>query len=64
MFADEPPKADVFMGHSFPRFNSAQTSPGISATTSGWKPLEAHNGNVNNYQVRYHRIQLPVFGAQ
>jgi hypothetical protein len=62
--AQEFPKADVFLGYSFLRYNSAQTIPAFTANggigTFGWNftdqiGLEAelggyHNGNVNNYQ--------------
>jgi opacity protein-like surface antigen len=64
VFAEETPKADVFMGYSFLRFNSAQTIPAFTMNggigTFAWNfgdhlGLEAelggyHNGNVNNYQ--------------
>jgi hypothetical protein len=58
------PKADLFIGYSFLRYNSAQTIPAFTANggigTFAWNfnryiALEAelggyHNGNVNNYQ--------------
>jgi len=64
MYAQEGPKADLFLGYSFLRYNSAQTIPAFTANggigTFGWNfndniGLEAelggyHNGNVNNYQ--------------
>ena len=60
---DEGPKADLFIGYSFLRYNSAQTIPAFTANggvgTFAWNfnnhiALEAelagyHNGNVNNY---------------
>jgi len=62
-FAQDVPKADVFFGYSFLRYNSAQTVPAFTANggigTFGWNfsdhiALESelggyHNGNVNNY---------------
>jgi opacity protein-like surface antigen len=64
VYAQEGPKADLFLGYSFVRYNSAQTIPAFTANggiaTFGWNfsdhlALEAelggyHNGNVNNYQ--------------
>ena len=61
---EAPPKADLFFGYSFLRYNSAQTIPAFTANggigTFAWNfndhiGLEAelggyHNGNVNNYQ--------------
>jgi hypothetical protein len=58
------PQADVFLGYSFLRFNSAQTIPAFTANggigTFGWSfnqhfGLEAelggyHNGNINDHQ--------------
>src|SRR4051812_993017 len=63
LVAQEVPKADLFFGYSFLRYNSAQTIPAFTANggvgTFGWNfnnhiALEAelggyHNGNVNNY---------------
>jgi len=63
LVAQDVPKADVFFGYSFLRFNSAQTIPAFTANgglgTLAWDinnhvALEAelggyHNGNVNNY---------------
>jgi hypothetical protein len=63
-FAQEGPKADLFFGYSFLRYNSAQTIPAFTANggigTFAWNfnnhiAMEAelggyHNGNVNNYQ--------------
>lgn len=62
--AQEGPKADLFFGYSFIRYNSAQTIPAFTANggigTFAWNftdniGLEAelggyHNGNVNGYQ--------------
>ena len=62
-FAQEGPKADLFLGYSFLRYNSAQTIPAFTANggvgTFAWNfndniGVEAelggyHNGNVNNY---------------
>ncbi len=62
--AQEGPKADLFLGYSFVRYNSAQTIPAFTANggigTFAWNfndyiGFEAelggyHNGNVNNYQ--------------
>lgn len=62
--AQEGGKADLFMGYSFVRYNSAQTIPAFTANggigTFAWNftdyiGMEAelggyHNGNVNNYQ--------------
>ncbi len=64
MYAQEGPKADLFLGYSFVRYNSAQTIPAFTANgglaTLGWNfndhlALEAelggyHNGNVNSFQ--------------
>jgi len=61
--AQDVPKADLFFGYSFLRYNSAQTIPAFTANggigTFAWNfnnhiGLEAelggyHNGNVNNY---------------
>jgi hypothetical protein len=63
-FAQEAPKADLFVGYSFLRYNSAQTIPAFTANggvaTLGlnfnrYIGLEFefggyHNGNVNNHQ--------------
>ena len=63
-FAQDGPKADLFFGYSFLRYNSAQTIPAFTANggvgTFAWNfnnnlGVEAelggyHNGNVNNYQ--------------
>jgi hypothetical protein len=63
VFAQEGPKADLFLGYSFLRYNSAQTIPAFTANggagTFAWNfsdhiGLEAelggyHNGNVNDY---------------
>jgi opacity protein-like surface antigen len=63
-YAADGPQADVFLGYSFLRYNSAQTIPAFTANggigTFGWNftrhiGLEAefggyHNGNVNNHQ--------------
>ena len=62
--ADESPQADLFLGYSFVRYNSAQTIPSFTSNggigTLAWNfndyiGIEAefggyHNGNVNNYQ--------------
>ena len=62
--AQEGGKADLFLGYSFVRYNSAQTIPAFTANgglgTFAWNlndyiGIEAelggyHNGNVNNYQ--------------
>lgn len=62
--AQEVPKADLFFGYSFLRYNSAQTVPAFTANggvgTFAWNfndyiGFESelggyHNGNVNNYQ--------------
>ena len=64
VYAQDAPKADLFLGYSFVRYNSAQTIPAFTANggvgTLGWNfnnhlAVEAelggyHNGNVNNYQ--------------
>jgi hypothetical protein len=61
--AQDVPKADLFFGYSFLRYNSAQTIPAFTANggvgTLGWNfnnhiALEAelggyHNGNVNDF---------------
>jgi len=61
--AQDTPKADLFLGYSFLRYNSAQTVPAFTANgglgTFGWNfnneiALEAelggyHNGNVHDY---------------
>jgi len=63
-YAADEPRADLFLGYSFLRYNSAQTIPAFTANgglgTFGWNfnrhiGLEAefggyHNGNVNNHQ--------------
>lgn len=64
LLGQEVPKADLFFGYSFLRYNSAQTIPAFTANggigTFAWNfgdhlGLEAelggyHNGNVKNYQ--------------
>lgn len=64
VFAQEGPKADLFFGYSFVRYNSAQTIPAFTANgglgTFAWNftdhlGVEAelggyHNGNINGYQ--------------
>lgn len=76
-FAQEAPKADVFLGYTFVRFNSAQTIPAFSANggigTFAWNfnnnlAVEAqlggvHNGNVNNYQFDTTAFQY-LFGPR
>jgi opacity protein-like surface antigen len=61
---EDTPKADLFLGYSLLRYNSAQTIPAFSANggigTFAWNfnqhfAVEAelggyHNGNVNNFQ--------------
>ena len=61
--AQENPKADLFFGYSFLRYNSAQTIPAFTANggigTFAWNfnnhiAFESelggyHNGNVNNF---------------
>src|SRR5262249_12427986 len=63
-YAADGPKADLFLGYSFLRYNSAQTIPAFTANggigTFGWNftphfALEAeiggyHNGNINNHE--------------
>jgi len=63
VYAQEGPRADLFFGYSFLRYNSAQTIPAFTANgglaTFAWNfnnhlAVEAelggyHNGNVNNY---------------
>ena len=65
MFAQDVPKADLFVGYSFLRANSAQTIPAFTAnggiSTFGWNfgdhfAMEAelggyHNGNINNKHI-------------
>lgn len=62
--SDESPKADLFLGYSFLRYNSAQTIPAFTANgglaTFAWNfnqhiGFEAelggyHNGNINNHE--------------
>ena len=64
LIAQEVPKADLFFGYSFLRYNSAQTIPAFTANggigTFAWNfndhiAMEAelggyHNGNVNGFQ--------------
>ena len=64
LMAQDFPKADLFFGYSFVRYNSAQTIPAFTANgglgTFAWNftnhiAMEAelgghHNGNVNDYQ--------------
>ena len=63
-FGQEVPKADLFFGYSFLRYNSAQTVPAFTANggigTFAWNftsvlGLEGelggyHNGNINNHE--------------
>lgn len=63
VFAQDVPKADLFFGYSFVRYNSAQTIPAFTANGglgtfafnfNNHIAMEAelggyHNGNVNNY---------------
>jgi opacity protein-like surface antigen len=63
-YAAEGPKADLFLGYSFVRYNSAQTIPaftangGLGTFALNFNPLLAfeaelggyHNGNINNHQ--------------
>jgi hypothetical protein len=65
VYAQEAPKADLFIGYSFQRYNSAQTIPAFTANgglgTFAWNfnnhiAAEAelggyHNGNINNKQL-------------
>jgi opacity protein-like surface antigen len=64
VYAGEGPQADVFLGYSFVRFNSAQTIPAFTANggvgTFGWNFTQYiageaefggyHNGNVNSHE--------------
>ncbi len=64
-YAQDAPKADLFLGYSFVRYNSAQTIPAFTANggmgTFAWNftnhlAIEAelggyHNGNIHNVQL-------------
>lgn len=64
VYAADAPQADLFLGYSFVRYNSAQTVPAFTANgglgTFAWNfnqhlAFEAeiggyHNGNINNHQ--------------
>lgn len=77
MYAQEGPKADLFFGYSFVRYNSAQTIPAFTANgaigTFAWNftdnlGVEAqlggiHNGNVNSYQFDTTAFQY-LFGPR
>lgn len=77
VYAQEGPKADLFFGYSFVRYNSAQTIPAFTANggigTLAWNfndyiGVEAqlggvHNGNVNNYQFDTTAFQY-LFGPR